>query len=389
MITFWRFLFGFLTVAFYGDCAEQILNIAAKNSIKVWNLRFKKGYIIGNISIKNFIKLRHLKRGIKCKIKIIKKNGLIFRFKKYGRRTGVFIGIILFFAILFIMSNFVWIINVEGNVNISRQEILNSCRDIGIYVGMPKNEINTKYDAQKFLLQQKGLAWGSLNLEGCVLTVNLSEAKFSDKEKRETPSNLKATFDGKISKIDVKSGNVLVRVGDTVSRGDLLVSGIVENMGSTLFVYSEGTVTAKTRRTYSAEGKYKQIKTLENGKVITRNTIDFFGLRIPLYLGSVKAESTYTKEVKNLKLFGKEIPIKIACEKYSLTHKETVNYDKETLEEMLYEDVKKQVEESGLISSEEVDREVTYTENGILLKITYNCEENIAVQDKILLDTEN
>ena len=69
--------------------------------------------------------------------------------------------------------------------------------------------------------------------------------------------------------------------------------------------------------------------------------------------------------------------------------KKDVNHDKAVLEEMLYNDIKNQVEEFDFISVSEGEKEFTYTDKGILLKIVYKCEENIAVQDKILLDTEN
>ena len=385
MIWLWRYLSGYLTIILCGENAERVLNAAAKRGINIWNLRCKKGNITGNISVKNFVKLRLAKRGIKCKVKILQKRGLVFKTQKYINRTGFFIGIALFFAILFTLSNFVWVINVEGNTNIPAAEILDSCKKIGIYEGIYKKKINTKYDSQRLLLVQKGLAWGAVNLEGCVLTVNLSEAEVSDKEEREIPSNIKASFDGKINKIDVTTGDVKVKVGDTVSRGDLLVSGIVEKFSSTLFVHSEGVITAKTERTFSASGEFEQEINADTGKIKKRYTIEFFKLKIPLYFGTVKGDFDYECSVKNLKLFGKSIPIKTATEIYTLTEQQTVNYDKSILEEMLYEDIKNQVEQSNLISYEETNRETVLTDNGILLKITYSCEENIALQDEILL----
>ena len=66
-----------------------------------------------------------------------------------------------------------------------------------------------------------------------------------------------------------------------------------------------------------------------------------------------------------------------------------IKYDATTLEQKLYNDIKKQVEDYVFISAQEADREIINTQEGMLLKITYNCEENIAVQDKILLNTEN
>lgn len=389
MIWLWRYLFGFLNITLYGENAERVLNAAAKNGVNIWNLRCKKGNIIGNIGVKNFIRLRHIKRGIKCKIKINKKIGLIFKTKKYINRTGMFIGIILYFLILFFLSNFVWIINVEGNTNIHTNDIFKSFKKIGIYEGVPKSKINTKYDAQRFLLQQKGVSWSALNLEGCVLTINLSEAETSDKTERQIPSNIKANIDGKIKKIDVTTGNVSVKVGDTVSKGDLLVSGVIENLSSTHFVHSEGVIIAETKRVFSAEGKFIQNTIQETNEQLKRYTLSIFNIKIPLYFGSVKKPYNYEKEIKNMKVFNKKIPIKIACEKYKITEKMNVMYDKSTLEEILYNDIKKQVEKFNFINCVEDAREIIYTDKGILLNIAYICEENIAIQDKILLGTIN
>ncbi len=389
MVWLWRFILGYLTIKIHGEYGEQILNRTAANGISIWNLHYKNGCILGNISAENFCKLRTLKRGIKCKIKIVKKHGYIFRIKKYKKRVGFVSGVAIFSAILVFLSNFVWIINVEGNSNLSTEEIISSCNKIGINEGVLKKKVNNKYDSQRLQLTQSGIAWCSLNLEGSVLTVNLSETAISDKEQRQNPSNLKAAFEGKIKKIDITSGDAVVKVGDTVSKGDLLVSGVKQNLSSTLFVHSEGVVIAETKRTFSAKGEFAQTTQQMTGDIIKRFTIDFFNLKIPLYLGNIKQQHSYHTDIKNLTLFDKEIPIKIACEKYEICKGTTVIYEKSVLEEMLYTDIKKQVKGFEFLNATEGEKEFTYTDKGILLKITYICEENIAVQDKILLDTEN
>lgn len=389
MIWLWRYLFGFLTITLYGENAERVLNAAAKNGINIWNLSCKKGNITGNIGIKNFIKLRYVKRGIKCNVKIIKKKGLVFHTKKYIKRTGFFIGIFLFFITLLTLSNFVWIINIEGNSQIPDSEIIDSCEKIGIYEGMYKKHIDTKYDSQRLLLKQDGLAWGAFNLAGSVLTLNLSESEVSNKSERQIPTNIKAAFDGKISKIDVTSGDVSVKVGDTVSKGDLLVSGISERNASKLFVHSEGTIIAKTERIYSASGKFTQKICSDTNRLKKNYTIEFFKLKIPLYLGSVKGDYNYTYNSKNLELFGNRIPIKTAIEKYDFTEEKDITYNETELEKLLLEDIENQLDDSNLLSANEASRERIITDDGMLIKITYNCEENIAVQDKILLSTEN
>lgn len=389
MLFFWRFLMGYLVIKISGENGEQILNRATAGGVRIWNLVYKGGCLYGNISPSNFRKLRIIKRDIKCKITIIKKCGLIFHLKKYKKRTGFLAGVAVFYAILFFLSSFVWVINVEGNNIISTQEIISSCKKIGIYEGIHKIKINSKYDTQRLQLTQNGIAWCSLNIEGSVLTVNLSETTVSDKEQRQNPSNLKAAFDGKIKRIDITSGNVVVKVGDTVSKGDLLVSGVIQNHSSTLFVYSDGVITAETTRTFSAKGNYEQKILTETDNIIKRYTLNFFNLNLPLYLGNIKQQHNYNVNIKHLTLFDNKIPIKIACEKYEILQESTVIYDKETLKEILYSDINRQVSDFNFININEIKNEILETEKGMLLNVTYSCEENIALQDKILLNTQN
>lgn len=389
LINIFRLIFGFVTIKIIGNNSEQILNKASKSGVEIWNLKYKNQSIIGNIGVKNFIKLRKLRRGTKCKIKILKKHGIIFKIKKHKKRTGILIGLIFFGLILYILSNYIWVINIEGNENLNTNEIISSCKKIGIYEGIKKNKINSKYDAQRLQLTQKGIAWCSMNIEGCVLTVNLSESEISDKDERQTPSNIKASIEGKIKKIDATSGDVVVKVGDTVSKGDLLVSGIIQNMSSTLFVHSDAKIIAETKRIFSAKGDYIQDITYETGKIKNRNTINFFGLKIPFYLGNIKKENINSFKNIDIKMFNKKLPIKITKQEYVFTETEKITFDKNKLEELLYQDIKKQVDGFNFISVKEENRDIVYTESGILMKIEYICEENIAQKDIILLNSKN
>ena len=389
MIWLLRNLIGYITIEIRGNNCEQLLNCAAANNINLWNLHYKKGYIYGNISPKNFFKLYDLRHGLGTKIKIIKKHGIFFRLKRYKKRFGFIVGFFIFIAILLFLTNFIWIINIEGNNIIPTYQIINSCKKIGIYEGMYKGKLNNKYDAQRLQLLENGIAWCSLNTEGCILTVNLSEATISDKDQRQSPTNIKASTDGKIKKIDVTSGNVIVKVGDTVSKGDLLVSGIKENMSSTLFVHSTGEIIAETNRVFSAYGDFTQKKIGETGEKITRYSIYFFGCKIPLYLGQINKPYNYSKKIIYARLLNKKIPIKIACEEYKITQNKTVTYSFDELEEILYNEIQKQIKDFEFINIFEQTRDVVQTDKGILMKISCICEENIALEDEILLSKEN
>ena len=270
MLRLWQFFMGYLSIKINRENSERLLNRAAASKIKIWNLQYKDGYIYGNISPTGFIKLYELRKGIKCKIKIIEKCGLVFSLKRHKKRFGFILGIILFFSIIILLSNFIWIIDIDGNNKITDSQVINSCKEIGIYEGMAKNKINNKYAAQHLQIIRDDIGWCSFVVEGSVLTINLSEIDNTIIKESDYPSNIKSIIEGTIKKINVSSGDALVKVGDTVSKGDLLVSGVVSKADGVHFVHSSGEIIADTYREFSAQCNFKQQKQVEIGEIIKR-----------------------------------------------------------------------------------------------------------------------
>ena len=46
MLWLWRYIMGYLTIKIQGENVEQLLNRAASNGIKIWNLIYKNGSIL-------------------------------------------------------------------------------------------------------------------------------------------------------------------------------------------------------------------------------------------------------------------------------------------------------------------------------------------------------
>lgn len=382
-----RYLFGYLIIKISGDNCEQLLNIAAKNRIGLWSLRYRKNCIIGCIGVKDFKKLRFVKRGINVKIKIIAKRGFPFYIARYNRRFGFLAGIIVFVAILNFLSSFIWTINVEGCKTVDKSHILTVCESIGIYEGIHKNEIDTSNDAKKLTYNSKKLAWASLNIEGSVLTVNISEIK--DNTHDSVATNIKARVDGKISKIDVTSGNVVIKVGDTVSKGDLLVSGIVESVGGTAYVRSNGNIYATTTNTYTASNKFEQTKTVKTGRMVKHYSISFFGLKIPLYIGGVRDEYVKTTKSSRLKILGVKMPIFIIKNQFNIVEKENCKYSKKELMVLLERTIRSQIAQNNITDFEIIDSSITEKDDGITYTVTVQTVENIAIAENLLINTTN
>ncbi len=388
MVWLYRYFYGRLKIRFYGEFPERILNLCAVGGIVLWGSKFKDDSIIANITVKDFYKLKEMMHGTGMRLHILDKSGFPFFVSRYKRRCGLFIGLLLFIGILQLLSSFIWIIDVNGNSSTDYNEIISACEEIGIRVGTPKADINPKTQRERLLLKLDSLSWAALNIEGSRLTVNVSEAK-KEKVKDNAPCNLKAELDGIIKKIDVTSGNCVVKVGDAVKKGDVLVSGIIETAGGTRFVRSDGSIIAQVEKSYTLSEKFKIKKDIETGKTKTKTVIELFGLKIPLYLGAENKPYNESSEKVRVKLLNKNLPLTIYKKEFRYKEKMTENRSEEKLKNLLENEMKEILKAEKNDKTEIINKEFSSQTDGITLKFTLSCEQNIVNRDFLLINAGN
>ena len=383
MLFIYRLCLGYVRVLFYGEFYEKILNLTARNRITLWDSRLVKNGIESSVSVKDFKRLKDIMKNSGIRVHILKKHGLPFKVAKNKKRAGLVLGALFFLGFLELMSGYIWVIDVEGNEYVKTETILNICREIGIEEGIKKANINPKSQRQQLLLKTDELAWASLNIEGSRLTVNVSEVQRTDKNT--DAYNLKADEDGIITKIDVTNGTCVVSVGDAVKKGDLLVSGVVEESGKTKFVNSTGKIYAETAEEIFLEEKYVQINNFETGREKTRYVLELFSLKFPLYLGSVKGEYCTETDSETVKLFGTTLPIKIFEKKFTFVEKEEINLSKDELIALLKKKALAQTEKMKSETAEVLAEEFTDLGDGVSLKMKIKSVKDITVKEPMLI----
>ncbi len=383
MLYLLRYLKGFLKITVSGEHFERILNIAAINRITIWKTRLCKNGLVTYISIDDFKKLRVFLRHSKCKIHILKKYGIPFKIDKSKSRIGIYIGIILLISTIIFLQNKIWVIEVTGNKNINYEEIIRCCEKIGITEGIDRKKINSKRDRERLMLICDGLAWASLNIEGSVLNVNVTEVEQINTDN--FPTNLKADFDGIIKRIDVTSGNCIVKIDDAVKKGDILVSGIIDNKNETVFTKSQGVVFAETRRDFSLTEAFVSEKNLVTGERKEKNVLEILGLKLPLYLGNERRAYISSTKITNLKLFDKKIPIKLYKKEFDFTKKVKTHRSEKELMEILEKKLLLEIKNLKPESYEILNKEFLTDKNGVTLNVQIKAYENIAKSEVILI----
>ena len=159
------------------------------------------------------------------RIRIQKKQGLPFFYRRSLKRKAFFIGIFLCLAGLYTLSQFIWNIHVEGNYANSTQTILNSLDAAGIHHGSWKKRVDCSQTASYLREQFPNLTWVSAKIEGTqlVLAVKENVDGYVIEEKADDPQNLVAKKEGTVVRIITRNGIPQVLPGDTCQAGDILV----------------------------------------------------------------------------------------------------------------------------------------------------------------------
>lgn len=256
------FLEGQMQVELSSAFPQRLLNLCAQEHIPFWSVQWHSPQNISfTIYQKHFPRLRQLSQQIKGELEGQSSRGLPSLWKRVRRRSGFLLGLCLSLLTVTVLSRFILVIDISGNHNTSTAQIRYALEQAGLHIGAYSPHLQNSQLQQQVLTQLEGVSWISINFYGTRAEVTLQEA-VPPPEIYPTQGlyDVISTAAGIIEEIRVHKGDAMVAVGDTVTQGDLLISGMVElepPLYSTepsrwLFVPSSGHITARTWHSLTA-----------------------------------------------------------------------------------------------------------------------------------------
>ncbi len=335
---FINFIMGYCKVDCAPHFAKQALNLMLQNEIDYWDMKRSES---GGLEF--FILNRELKRllsaagnGAAC-FKKIDEKGLFSILKRYRKRIGIPIGLCIFTAILWSSTLFVWDIRVSGNRTVTDSEIVKKLDSLGCSIGSFIPDINFYSLCNRYVMENQNIAWIAVNIDGTTAEVRVIEADIpeSEEENHGTPTNIVAARDGFIVRIELEEGMAVVKQGQTVKEGELLVSGIndVEYYSRKFkLVHSKARVMAETHRTLEISVPLVTEQKAATGRSFEEKAVRVFGKTINIG-EKVSENSSILKDncdiIENekrvilfendLKLFGKPVISSITLPIYVLS----------------------------------------------------------------------
>ena len=181
-----------------------------------------------NLPAADVFRLKPFLRKSGCRVTILGKARGAFLFHRTRKRKAFFLGFLLAASILYLLSSFIWNIQVTGNRLNSTQAVLEVLEREGIRHGQPKGKISCQKAADLLREEFENVVWVSARIQGTRLVLEIKEntESFAEEKKGEIrPSDLRATKEGTVVRIVTRSGVPKVKVGDPCEKGTVLISG--------------------------------------------------------------------------------------------------------------------------------------------------------------------
>lgn len=385
-----HYVSGYVNIVVEGYYIERFINICSNKQILLWNLKRQDSITLyASIEVKDFKELKQICRKTKCKVKIKNKKGLPFTIKKYRKRK-VFIGfLLLIILVIFTLSNFVWNIEVVGNEKISAEEILDLAKSEGLEIGKLKRSIDDKNIINRIRLERDDVAWVGINIQGTNVTIEVVEADMKPEIVDEDEyCNIVADKNAMIVKVSSKNGTPLVKEGDMVKEGDIIIAGWLEGKYTgKQYVHSIGEVQAKTWHTNTQKVYLKEVQKTQTGNIHKGYSIKINNFQINLPKSVPKFEKYDTIETnKKLKLFSDfYLPLELVEYTYNEYEENTVIHSIEEAKQIGIDKAKEELKEE-LQDKEITDTQVKVKQEAdyIEVEVTYEVIENIGVEEKII-----
>ncbi len=243
MLHWVQYIRGYVKIRVWGYSTERLLNLCGNHDILVWDIVNHGDHDTMKISVRGFFALKPLLKKTGTRAAVLQKYGLPFFMSKMQKRKMFVAGLLGCLLFWVIMAGYIWNIEIEGNYVLTEDVLMDYLDEKGVHVAMKKSRLQIEGLEKALREDHDIITWTSVQVKGTTLLIHIKENEMPDYEQnmqqaQEDGIDLIATRPGTVSYIITRSGVPQVALGDTVEKGDVLVSGAVP-------VYNEDTTVRK------------------------------------------------------------------------------------------------------------------------------------------------
>ncbi len=249
----WVMLPGRLLIEVTSAQPEQTLNAIAQKKIPISEVT-KTNELTFRFSIRrrDLKYLEALLQRLYCELKIVKKQGIFWKIQELYHRPVLLCLLILLLSTSLFLPTRILFVRVAGNQELPARQILSAAEFCGIRIGASRKQVRSEKVKNALLSQLPQLQWAGVNTSGCTAVISVRERTAETQNNAAPFSNLIATQDGYILSQVILHGTPMFSPGESVIKGQMLVSGYTDCGICIRAGRAEGEILAQTSREISA-----------------------------------------------------------------------------------------------------------------------------------------
>lgn len=395
MKRFFDFIRGTAVVQLSGAEPQRCLNRFASERLPFWDVKLVDDYTLTCRVYRRDLEFAARQAGrAMCTCTILRHEGLRREFYGLRRRKLLLLGSLLVLAGLIVLPNFVWTVQVQGNVEIPEEQILQELETLGVHFGAWGPSIESRKIKNEMLCRLGDLRWLAVNCSGGKATVLVSERTKSEPtvSKRQV-TNLIACRDGVVTEMSVLNGFPVCKVGQAVRKGQLLVSGYADWEYCTQATRSLGEIYAMTQRKITVRIPVTCLKKVYTGETHRTVYLTVGRKRIKISGNSGISTPNCDKMVEEKPLAlpgGYQFPLKLTVETCRMYELEPRALEKAEAEDLLLQYAQRTMT-GEMVAGTILQQDHKLRKNGETYEMTVvaGCREMIAVSEPAEFLTTN
>jgi len=385
MLDFWR---GYVVVSLHGPHVPELINRATLQGIMLWEIRrLPNGACSLRMHRDDVRQLVTLLKQTGTKIRFERKHGVPFLIWRAWRRKFFLAGALTFCIALFALTSMIWNVEVQGDLKrLSPETIEQAASELGLHRGTWIGHLpDTDILQNQMLDKLPELSIVNVKIHGTKVSIEAVEKVALVTPAPTEPQNIVAKTTASIKQIFAHRGKPLVRTGETVHAGQVLISGSLGEGKKA--VHAAGVIRGEVWYTSEISVPLETVQKTYTGNYVEKQFLTFWDYPVQIWgYGELQYELHEEESTdKELSIGDFIFPVKyrnniyreVEMKKITLTQEQAVA----TGLELARADVATKMGKSGTITHQKVLH--AETKGGKLeIKILNKVEEEIGVPQR-------
>lgn len=220
---------GYVHVRVTGNHGAELMNRLTSSEIPLWDVIFLDTELSFSVPLSSLSFVRRTALACGCHVTVSDRGGLPFFWKNVRRRRYSWFTALFVIVSLCLFLSAVWRVEIVSETRTAlepslEKEIAVTLKDCGVSPPVQRAAVDIEDVTTEIMKRCPSLSWVGISFDGISMTISVAE-RHGEKREPTGCGHIVASADGVVRQILVLKGQKQVEVGDTVKKGDILISG--------------------------------------------------------------------------------------------------------------------------------------------------------------------